>query len=463
MKHIFWNKQACRKMRIVLVIMSFSLLLVSCASMDPANIDVELKTAPPTSQVTSFTQALADLGLMTEIYNVDVVKIQSNPIGDNTGTSGATGGEIPRDITEMIKSSLNSIGGNVLFIPYDPSFIQNQMVTGYSSFDEKEIPDVVISGGITEFDRGLETRGDGTDVSAGAEFTGLPSYLPSKEIKLRYGDTGKTGLASITLDFNLLNFKTMAGIPRMNTVNSMKVSKAMGEKELGISLFGQTFGRKGSVKKVQGRHAAVRLLVELSMIQIVGKYNGLPYWRLLGEDAEPDKDVESAIKKFYYRLSDPERIFKAQEWLYLHGHEIQLNGVMDQATMAAIQKLDGSYKPGSQIDENLFLKIYVSIPIKESTLGRRQYLTKLMGQEPAAAQTSAAPQPQSTPQVQAQASPQVQAQAQAAPAAAKQQAASAPPAAAAKQQQAAPAPKAAAVSSVKKKSSIGKILTDDEW
>lgn len=462
MKHIFWNKQTWQKMRIVLIIMSFSLLLVSCASMDPANIDVELKTAPPVAQVTSFTQALADLGLMTEIYNVDEVKIQSNPIGDNTGTSGSTGGEIPRDITEMIKSSLNSIGGRVLFIPYDPSFIQNQMVTGYSSFDEKLIPDVVISGGITEFDRGLETRGDGTDVSAGAEFTGLPGYLPSKEVKLRYGDTTKSGLASITLDFNLLNFRTMAGIPRMNTVNSMKVSKAMGDKELGISLFGQTFGRKGSIKKVQGRHAAVRLLVELSMIQVVGKYNGLPYWRLLGEDAEPDKDVESAIKKFYYKLSDPERIFKAQEWLYLHGHELQLNGVMDQATMAALQKLDGSYKPGSQIDENLFLKIYVSIPIKESTLGRRHYLTRLMGQEPAPSQTSAAPPPQAAPQEQAQAAPQ--AQAQTTPAAAKQQqAASAPPAAAVKQQQAAPAPKAAAVSSVKKKSSIGRILTDDEW
>jgi len=61
--------------------------------MDPANVDVELKTAPPVAQVTSFTQALADLGLMTEIYNVDEVKIQSNPIGDNTGTSGSTGGK----------------------------------------------------------------------------------------------------------------------------------------------------------------------------------------------------------------------------------------------------------------------------------------------------------------------------------------------------------------------------------
>ncbi len=456
MKHLFWNKKANQRMQIVLIIMSFSLLLVSCASVDPANIEVDLKTAPPTAQITNYTQALADLGLMTEIYNVDVVKIQSNPIGDNTGTSGATGGEIPRDITEMIKSALNSIGGRVTFIPYDPSFMQNQMVTGYSNFDDKLIPDVVISGGITEFDRGLETRGDGTDVSAGAEFTGLPDYLPSKEIKLRYGDTGKTGLASITLDFNLLNFRTMAGIPRMSAVNSMKVSKAMGEKELGISLFGQSFGRKGSVKKVQGRHAAVRLLVELSMIQVIGKYNGLPYWRLLGDDAIPDKDVESAIKKFYYKLGDSDRIFKAQEWLYLQGYELALNGQLDDATIAALKQFDAGYNPASKIDDNLFVRLYSSIPITESTLGRRNQLDRIMGQAPAVAETSA---PAAQPQAQVQ---QAAAQQAAPAAAAQQQTAQAAPASV-KQQQAAPAPKAAAVSSARKKTSIGKILADDEW
>lgn len=454
MKNTFWNKKIYQRMQIVLISMSFSLLLVSCASIDPANIEVELKTAPPTVQITNYSQALADLGLMTEIYNVDVVKIQSNPIGDNTGTSGSTGGEIPRDITEMIKSALNSIGGRVTFIPYDPSFMQNQMVTGYSNFEDKLIPDVVISGGITEFDRGLETRGDGTDVSAGAEFTGLPGYLPSKEIKLRYGDTGKTGLASITLDFNLLNFKTMAGIPRMSTVNSMKVSKAMGEKELGISLFGQSFGRKGSVKKVQGRHAAVRLLVEVSMIQVVGKYNGLPYWRLLGDDAMPDKDVESAIRKFYFKLGDSDRIFKAQEWLYLHGYELVLNGQLDNATVAALKQFDAGYNPANKIDDNMFVRLYSSIPIKESTLGRRNQLDRIMGQGPAVAEASA-PAVQQQPQVKQSAAPQ------AAPVAATQSAQAAP--AAVKQQQAAPAPKAAAVSSAKKRSSIGKILTDEEW
>ena len=54
------------------------------------------------------------------------------------------------------------------------------------------------------------------------------------------GATGWAGLARITLDFNLLDFQTMAGIPRMNTTNSMEVSKAMAEREIGITLFGTT-------------------------------------------------------------------------------------------------------------------------------------------------------------------------------------------------------------------------------
>ena len=92
-----------------------------------------------------------------------------------------------------MKSTLNSVGGNVQFIEYDPAYIQNQMVTGYSSFADKMIPDVVITGGITEFDRGLETRGHGTDVGAEATFTGLWSWLPSQTVSAEYNKAGKHG------------------------------------------------------------------------------------------------------------------------------------------------------------------------------------------------------------------------------------------------------------------------------
>jgi len=418
-------------------------ILLSCAGADPRNVDVQLEETPPEAKITSFTDAMNDLGLMTEIYGTEVLKIQSNPIGDNTGTSMSTGGEVPRDITEMMKSSLNSIGGNVVYIPYDPAFIQDQMGTGYSNFENKIIPDVILSGGITEFDRGLETRGENTDVSAGAEFTGLPDYLPSKEAKLRYGGADKQGLASITLDFNLLDFQTMSGIPKMNTVNSMKLHKAVAGKELGISLFGQTFGLKGSVKKVQGRHAAVRVLVELSMIQVVGKYLAIPYWRLLGEDAVPDKVVTNTLQKYYYSLNDNERLATVQEWLYLYGYDIQQTGVMDAATSQALAELNSSFNPSSgMVDPDTFLNMYMNIPVTQEAYGRRQMLAKMyQQQEPEAAVEEAVQAPSEEP---AQAVQEEQVQQEAAPAAREE------------------APQAAASTS-SRQGKIGRMLRDEEW
>ena len=368
----------------------FSWSLVSCQSVDPRNVDVELPETFPAEKVTSYTQALTDLGLMTEIYNTDLLNIQSNPIGDDTGASRSTGNEIPQDITEMIKTSLNSIGGNVVFIPYDPAFVQNQTLTGYSTFENKTIPDIVLSGGITEFDRGLITRGENTDAALDIEVKGFPDFLPSKNIGLRYGDEGKAGLARITLDFNLLNFRTLAGIAKINAVNTMEVNKAVGGKELGISLVGQTFGMKGTIKKVQGRHAAVRLLVELSMIQIVGKYLAVPYWRLLGDEAIPDPVVTSAISRYYSSLSPAQVNDVIQQWLYISGYEVPLKDTLDPQTRDALTKVDSQFGPSTdKVSLGLFTKVYLNIPISYEAVQRREELTKIFSSEVSPTATAA--------------------------------------------------------------------------
>lgn len=354
----------------------FFLLLSGCGGMNPANVDVELEEKAPEQKVTTYTPMLGRLGLMTEIYDTGIVKIQSQDISDNTGASASTGAEIQRNITEMVKSTLNSIGGNVVFIEYDPAYIQNQTVTGYSDFSNKLIPDVVITGGITEFDRGLLTRGEGTDIGASAEFSNVPSELPTGEVAVRYGDSSKYGVARITLDFNMKNFQTLAGIAKMNTVNSVEVGKALGKREYGITLFGLTFGQKGSVKKVQGRHEAVRVLVQASMIQMVGKYLVLPYWRLLGEDAEPDPLVKGALTRSYYSMNESQIITLVQEWLYLHGHDVIFTGNLDSRTEKALQAFSGDYQPGNgKIGFELFAELYQTIPISYETMGRRRAIS----------------------------------------------------------------------------------------
>lgn len=475
-----------KKLSTTVLLVPVLLLLSACGEMNPQNVDVELEKSAPEEKITSYTQALLDLGLMSEIYDTGLMRVQSQDIADETGTSVTTGGEIQRNITEIMKSTLNYIGGNVIFIEYDPAYIQNQMVSGYSNFDDKVIPDVVITGGITEFDRGLETRGSGFNADVEAEFTGSPKWFPSETAGVSYGDTGKTGKARITLDFNLKDFQTLAGIPRMTTTNSMEVYKGLKEEELGITLFGPTFGLKGTIKKVQGRHEAVRVLVQASMIQMIGKYLTLPYWRLMGDDANPDQVVLDSISGTYYRMSSDDRVGAVQQWLILHGYDIPITGELDEDTTGALSAFDPAYAGG--VSEELFTKLYLTIPISRKTLGQRQkindYFVKLMEEEneeqlrAQAEAEAAAARAQAQAQAEAEAAAKAAAQAAAqAEAAAQQQTvaaqnvAQAQPAQAvaeaAPQQVEAEPVKAAVVEKPKPKKpktkKFGRQLTDDDW
>jgi len=362
-----------KKLLIVNLILPF-IFFASCVTPDPRKVDVQLKHEPPTEKITSFSDALLNLGKMTEIYGTIKLNIQCQPIMDDTGTSGATDYEIPKDITEMLKSSLNAIGGNVVYIPYDPTFLANTVNTGYSTLEDKIIPNIVMSGGITEFDRGLETRGKNTDIGVETKpFTNAPKWFPGDFIGGEYGEYQKSALSSITLDFNLIDLKTMAGISRMQTVNTVKVDKAVGEKEIGFTLFGPTFGFKGTVQKVQGRHAAIRLLVQLSVIQIIGKYLKLPYWILL-PNAKPDPVVLDNLKTIFYRMDSSSQIAKIQELLYIQGNNyICVSGILDDSTRIALQRFDKSYTLSNKntVDMDTFIKIYTSIPINEISLQRR--------------------------------------------------------------------------------------------
>jgi hypothetical protein len=154
--------------------------------------------------------------------------------------------------------------------------------------------------------------------------------VPGDVISVDYNQEDKESLARITLDFNLLDFRTMSGVARMQTVNTINVYKAAAEKELGFTIFGPSFGLKGTVKKVQGRHAAIRLLVQTSVLQIVGKYLYLPYWKLIPE-MKPDPVVLDKIRQDFRNLSQTDKIGEIQTCLYLKGYDVPVTGRMDNA------------------------------------------------------------------------------------------------------------------------------------
>lgn len=341
----------------LLLIPLFALCLVSCAKIDPRQVDVDLPVDLPEIKEISFDKPLGDLGRMSQVYSKRAF-IQGKDITDMTGLSQYGFGEIPRDITEMTKSALNAIGGNVVYIPYNPVFINNQVVTGYSNFQGKLIPDIVLSGGITEFDRGLSMRSSNTDFGVTTRpFNVNESWVPGDTISVDFGYGDKDSVARITLDFNLLDFQTMSGVARMQTVNSINVYKALAEKELGFTIFGPSFGLKGTVKKVQGRHAAIRLLVQTSVLQIVGKYLYLPYWKL-APGMKPDQVVLDRIRQDYRNLSDQDKIAEIQTCLYLKGYTISVDGRMDARTREALSRFKPGWDPSRGVqDPELYVEL----------------------------------------------------------------------------------------------------------
>jgi hypothetical protein len=352
--------------------------LAGCTAIAPKPDQLQLPSEPPMVRETSFSKALNRLGLLSEIYGANLMKIQIRELDDVTGTSYHTGGEIPKSITVMVKSALNSIGGQVVYIPFWPDYFAGIQVSGYAINDQKLLPDVILAGGITEFDRGLTTldRSRNLDAQTG-DLRDASSALPGRTIGLDYAQGDKWNMAKIAVDFNLVSFQAMFGIPKMQASNGITVYKGIKEEELGFTLFGPTIGVRGSVKKVQGRHDAVRMLVQFSVIQLVGRYLDLPYWQLL-DGARPDPVVMENIRVNYLKKTPGDQALLIKRLLWLHGHPVAVNPQLDDETKAALAKVDNTFdSQATAVPVDTFIKLYLSVPVSDHSKAQGRSFDRL--------------------------------------------------------------------------------------
>jgi hypothetical protein len=355
--------------------------MVGCTAINPKPEQLQLPTEPPAVRETSFSEALRLLGVQSEIFGARMLKIQSREMDDVTGTSYHTGGEIPKSITIMVNTALNAIGGNVVFIPFWPDYFAGIHVAGYPVSERKLVPDVILTGGITEFDRGLTTldRRRNFEVQT-KELEDATDFFDNQTIGLDYDKGDKFASAKIAVDFNLVSYQALCGIPKMQSSNGVTVYKGVTEEELGFTLFGPTIGLRGSVKKVQGRHDAVRLLVQFSVIQLVGRYMDLPYWQLL-DGAQPDPVVIDTIKSNYALKSPVAQALLLKRLLWIHGQPVPVTTELDAETRDALVRIDPTYDGLTEpVPVETYLKLYLSLPVTTQSLERAGQIDQLLEQ-----------------------------------------------------------------------------------
>lgn len=329
-------------------------LLMSCLTLLSAcsgakHMQVNLPDKAPEQKVTRYSDALLRFGEMTEVFDPgNFINVQSKEIVDKTGTSrSGKVGEIPFDITEMTQSAVNRIGGKIIFIPYDPRYLQEQQA--YLS-DGLTPPDIVLCGAITEYDRSTEVIGDSADF--GGEFGA------GGAMGVDAGFSNKLAVSSISIDMNVIDFATMSMVSQVQAVNTIKVYKGAKESDVGFSIFGQSFGLKGTVKKIQGRHAAVRTLVEMCVLECLGKFMDVPYWKCV-EGANEDKLVLKHRKNLFKQQNDINRTWMIQQLMPAYGIEgISSNGVYGERTRLAMKTIAAAYKTSRA---GLTAKFYIDL------------------------------------------------------------------------------------------------------
>lgn len=90
-----------------------------------------------------------------------------------------------------------------------------------------------------------------------------------------------------------------------------------------------------SLDKSEGLYAALRVLIELSTMEVLGKLTRVPYWQCL-QIEQTNHEVQATTRDWFLTMSETERVQFVQRMLAQHGvYHGRVTGSLDQATREA--------------------------------------------------------------------------------------------------------------------------------
>jgi len=285
-------------------------------------------------QNTSYTQALRNANSMLSIFHGKKVFIYVSPIVNRTSKAG----KVPPDLSVVVNGSFNKIGDYVAIID-DPN---RSFKTGKSRFFK-------INGAVTQFDV-TETSGSGIKGSAEATHNGQQGVSD-------FGTNDGSKTVELTLSFNPVDVMTGLLVPRTSTSNQIRVEKKNSSNEFAFSILGSGIGINSAVSKSHGIDSSLKILVELSVVEALGKLTNYPYWLLTGGEVNPDV-VDTLTRKFL-RNTIQGKIEKISYLLSLNDSSIKTTKMMNPTLTQAIKKYKASHGmvPNNTISKKLYLSL----------------------------------------------------------------------------------------------------------
>jgi peptidoglycan hydrolase-like protein with peptidoglycan-binding domain/curli biogenesis system outer membrane secretion channel CsgG len=331
-------------------------LVAGCAFTPPeqAPIAAQPKTLP-TRTLTSFSASLRCMDDLFLRFGKTNYLVTAQEIPDATG-------QVQTGTKEMLISAISqmSVKSNAFnfvdFEDYGSVFVLGSFLAdpgGPPVPAGFEVPNYYIRGAITQLDSGViaESVGGGLGIEQADIGASTDQVMSVVSVDLNVG--------------NVLNRRMLPGVTANNSIVVRRSGQAI-DAGATISELGANFNL--SFNQSEGMHSAVRSLMELSTIEILGKLLQVPYWRCL-EIEQTNPEVVAIARSWFDSMPADERVKFVQRALKGQGrYNGPISGQIDPATRDAI----GAYQAerGLIADGRVNFDLYGDLIASDLALGR---------------------------------------------------------------------------------------------
>jgi hypothetical protein len=252
------------------------LLLGACQTRPETAYDVAQPRTAAVRNIGNFNEALRCMDDMFLAQGKQDIYITTAGIPDATGLI-ATG---TKEMFITAVSRMSAKSNAFRFVDYDPTQLDVQVLSELVGLhDDFVAPNYYVRGAITQLDSNVLQ----SQASAGVSIPGLDLAINGNQI-----------VSVVSIDLNVGKLITRQILPGISSSNSMAVVQSGKGADVGGLIGKAGLSLSVSLDKSEGFHQAVRNLIELSTIEVLGKLTRVPYWQCLSiESTNPNFRAEA--------------------------------------------------------------------------------------------------------------------------------------------------------------------------
>ena len=311
----------------------------------PDNVRAIHSTGLPNAVVTNFNEALACMDDLMLVNQVSPIYLASPTINNFTSDRSLSAGATEMLITALAKMAIRS--GGVRYVSFGPD-VQNMLTLQGAHPNNKDfrVPDFFVRGGVTQFNKSFWNGQRGSGVSAkidpGQLIHGGTFFILRDQEDATYSISQDRAFGTLTMDLNAGFIANLQMIPGIASSNTLALENRAGKATTGdLTVAGLGLSYSFSENVSHDFNHVLRSLVEVGAIEIVGKLQGIPYWRCLANAGSVEQRDRELREKFAQQSASdsPALVRSAQQALkdmkYYAG---DANGVIDAATQEGLQE-----------------------------------------------------------------------------------------------------------------------------